>query len=70
MNFKNATKQQLLQIATDEDCDINLKYRSCEQLQVKFKIDVYRKGNTDNNFNPKLSNYWQQQYYDYFGRWY
>lgn len=32
MNFESATKEELLQIALYEDCDIRYKYKACKEL--------------------------------------
>ena len=69
MRYEDATDQQLLQVALDEDCSIDDKYKACRQLQIRFTISKYRKGSTNNNFNAKLSSYWQSVYYGLFKEW-
>ena len=39
-----------------------------KNITIKFKYSRYRK-RKKSNFNPKLSSYWQQQYYDLFKKW-
>lgn len=47
MNFSVATKKQLLQIAMHEDCELDIKYAACRELQRRGKsrfpetIDYY-----------------------------
>jgi len=38
-------------------------------MKIKFTINKYRKDNTSNNFNPRLSSYWQSVYYGLFKEW-
>lgn len=38
-------------------------------MKIKFAINKYRKDNVNNNFNPKLSKYWQKTFYDLFKGW-
>jgi len=68
MNFKTATKEQLLQVALNEKCDPTYKFKSCRQLQIKFTVSKHRKCG-GNKFNPKLSNYWQSVYKSIFRSW-
>lgn len=69
MNFKTATKEQLQQIALNEDCDINDKFKACRQLQIKFVVSKYRKCGAANKFDARLSDYWQSVYKSIFKEW-
>lgn len=39
-----------------------------KNTKILFSINPYRKYKPS-NFNPKLSNYWREQYYDMFKKW-
>lgn len=51
MNFEDATKKQLLQIALNEDCPLEYKYEALKELQLKTWGSV---------FLQKLVKYWGQ----------
>jgi hypothetical protein len=40
MDYSKATKQQLLQIAIDEHCPVEFKYRACSELQMRWTEDM------------------------------
>ena len=42
MNYEFATKQQLLQIALDEECDNQYKYRAIKELQYRYMPEEIR----------------------------
>jgi hypothetical protein len=69
MNYNQATQSQLHQIATDEDCSMDDKYKTARQLQIKFKLSLKRKQGMENNFNPGLSDYWEDAYQSIFKGW-
>jgi hypothetical protein len=41
MEWEQATKTQLIQIATDETCSLNDKYQALRELQQRYKRDKY-----------------------------
>jgi hypothetical protein len=41
MEWEQATKTQLIQIATDENCSLDDKYQSLRELQQRYKRDKY-----------------------------
>lgn len=49
IDFENANKTQLLQIALDENCSLDDKYQACVELQLK---------RWDGAFLYKLVKYW------------
>jgi hypothetical protein len=49
MNFENATKKQLLQIALNESCPLEFKYEAARELQLK---------TWSSSFLLKLVRYW------------
>ncbi|MGY0692954.1 hypothetical protein ACW2QC_09225 [Virgibacillus sp. FSP13] len=69
MNYETATKEQLLQVALNEDCPLEDKYKACRQLQIKFTISKYRKQAINNDFDASLSSYWRSVYYGLFKKW-
>lgn len=40
MKWHKATKQQLLQIALNEDCPIDFKYKACYELQMRWNNNM------------------------------
>ncbi|ALX50445.1 hypothetical protein [Lentibacillus amyloliquefaciens] len=69
MNYESATKEQLLQVALNEDCSNDDKFKACRYL-IKFKISEYRKvGSAEINFDGELSEYWQYVYESTFKGW-
>ena len=51
--MEDANKKQLLQIALYEDCDLDLKYEACRELQLK---------RWDGVFIRQLVKYWGEGY--------
>ena len=39
-----------------------------KNLKIKFTINPYRK-HKPSNFNPKISEYWREMYYEMFRKW-